>query len=460
MASPIDLTGDSGVVKTILVESPNGEIPAEGHQVEIHYVGKLESGVVFDSSYDRDSTFKFVIGGMVLVKGCEIAIGSMRVGEKAMIVIQPSYGYGETGSGKHIPPNAVLHFEVELINTRPQPRNKSDMSTDEKIQASVDCKESGNSKFLRGEYWAAVTMYKEGVNYLSERDEWAEEPRKTSDLIKLQCHLNLSNCYIKLEKYDFAEDNATEALRIDANNVKGLYRRALARFNLKSYSDALQDLAKLIKSNPKNADAVKLYHLAKVKHSENSQIQKKHYGSVFKGLSLYEDKKGLRQLKDMPHVYLDVTIGEKMYKLVIALFEDTVPKTAKNFKQLCDESAEFNYKGNKFHRLIKGFMIQGGDITKGDGTGGMSIYGESFEDEAFTDTHSERGLLSMANCGPNTNSSQFFITFVPTPHLDGRHVVFGKVVEGLDVLSKFEHVETGEQDRPNVDITIVGCGSM
>ncbi|XP_023224831.1 LOW QUALITY PROTEIN: peptidyl-prolyl cis-trans isomerase D-like [Centruroides sculpturatus] len=158
---------------------------------------------------------------------------------------------------------------------------------------------------------------------------------------------------------------------------------------------------------------------------------------------------------------------EKIGRIVFELFTDIVPKTAENFRALCtgekgtgSKGKPLHYKGCSFHRIIRQFMIQGGDFTNGDGAGGESIYGEKFEDENFQLKHDKPGLLSMANAGPNTNGSQFFITTVPTPHLDGKHVVFGCVYKGMSVVKALEQVGTGQNDAPTEHCVIEDCGQF
>jgi len=177
-----------------------------------------------------------------------------------------------------------------------------------------------------------------------------------------------------------------------------------------------------------------------------------------------QEKKGP---KVTDKVFFDITIDDvPAGTIVIGLYGGTVPKTVANFKALAtgekgmgEQGHPLHYKGSSFHRIIPNFMIQGGDFTNGDGTGGESIYGEQFEDENFKLRHTKPGILSMANAGEDTNGSQFFITTAKTSWLDGKHVVFGEVLEGMDVVSKIESV--GSRDgTPSEEVVISDCGVL
>ena len=165
-------------------------------------------------------------------------------------------------------------------------------------------------------------------------------------------------------------------------------------------------------------------------------------------------------------VFFDITIGKQNAgRIIMGLYAET-PKTSENFRALCTgekgqgaSGKPLHYKGCHFHRIIPGFMAQGGDFTVGNGTGGESIYGRTFPDENFTHKHTGPGILSMANAGPNTNGSQFFLCFAPFPHLDGAHTVFGKVEEGLDVMKEMEKMGS-QQGRVRAPVFIADCGEI
>ncbi|KAG0463849.1 hypothetical protein HPP92_019918 [Vanilla planifolia] len=168
-----------------------------------------------------------------------------------------------------------------------------------------------------------------------------------------------------------------------------------------------------------------------------------------------------------PKVFFDILIGKaKAGRVVMELFADVVPKTAENFRCLCTgekgigrSGKPLHYKGSTFHRIIPNFMCQGGDFTRGNGTGGESIYGVRFDDENFMKKHTGPGVLSMANAGPGTNGSQFFICTAKTPWLDGKHVVFGRVVDGYKVVEAMEKVGS-QSGKTSVPVGIEDCGQI
>lgn len=229
----------------------------------------------------------------------------------------------------------------------------------------------------------------------------------------------------------------------------------------------------IVKFNKKNNGQVKTMNYTEENTMENddsemsetikdeldeSEIQQVQNIKREKHLKKREKHLKKKEKKDM--AFLDIGINnQNIGRIVIELFSKITPKTCNNFKALC-VNPKYSYKKCPIHRIIQNFMIQMGDFTNGDGTGGMSIYGDRFEDENFTVKHDQPYLVSMANAGPNTNGSQFFITTVETPHLDGKHVVFGKVIEGFEIIDILNNVKTDNRDKPIENIRIINCGTI
>eukprot|EP00906_Rhabdomonas_costata_P030964 RCo043767 len=175
-----------------------------------------------------------------------------------------------------------------------------------------------------------------------------------------------------------------------------------------------------------------------------------------------------RDRKDNPICFMELTIAKRpVGRITLELFADVCPKTAENFRCLCTgekgtgkAGKKLCYESSSFHRVIPGFIVQGGDITRNNGTGGESIFGDKFPDENFTLRHTGPGILSMANAGANTNNSQFFITLAATPHLDRKHVVFGRIMRGFEVMKELAKVPTDKDDFPQQPIVISKCGQV
>ena len=172
---------------------------------------------------------------------------------------------------------------------------------------------------------------------------------------------------------------------------------------------------------------------------------------------------------DQVRCFFDISISDiRVGRVVFQLYKDAAPKTVENFRSLCTGEAgigkttekPLHYQGSVFHRVVKNFMIQGGDFVNGNGTGGESIFGGTFEDENFKLRHDAPGLLSMANSGKDTNGCQFFITCAKCDFLDKKHVVFGRVIDGLLVMRKIENVPTGPNNKPKISVIISQCGQM
>jgi len=463
----IDLTGDGGIMKKIIAEGEGDDKPEPNFQVEAHYTGTLESdGSKFDSSRDRGQTFKFVIGVGQVIKGWDQGFATMKRGEKAILKCRCDYAYGDGGSPPKIPGGATLLFDVELLDFYPKKKEPWEMSTEEKLEAAISGKAVGTDAFKSKEFRKALREYEQAATLVEEVE--SDEAKA----LRIACLSNATQCYMNLKEWAEAVSTATKVVGEDGSNVKALFRRGTAHMSNGSLEEAKSDFTAALEVDPSNADIKKQMQVLRTKMQEAKKKEKAAFGGMFSKASLYDEKAGpelpVEPSADNPKVFFDMTIGgEPAGRIVMQIFQDICPKTAENFRALCTgEKGEgksgkpLHFKGSVFHRCIKNFMLQGGDFTKGDGTGGESIYGEKFEDENFKLKHDIPGLLSMANAGPGTNGSQFFITTVTTPHLDGKHVVFGKIVEGMSLVKKIEALPTTDSDRPKEEVVIADCGEL
>lgn len=467
----VKLDEDGSIVKFILKEGNDEVFPEEGDEVVTHYTGYLEAdGSIFDSSRQRNQHFDFVLGQGKVIKGWDVGFASMKAGEEAVLTLKADAAYGATGSPPTIPPNATLIFHVELISFGPKKKEKWDMSTAERIEEASASKLEGNELFKAKKYTESYKKYEEGLDFVNFLTDATEDEQKVGNTLKLSLQLNAAQAAIRNTEFADAIKMCGEALKLEVENVKALYRRGVAHSSAGNFREAKNDLMKGLGLEPTNGAIKKELILLKNRISNSKLKERNIFGNMFKkGSGFYDDKRIVpKELEHDQHTevvncFFDIQIGdEEVERVEMELFKDTVPKTVENFRCLCtgEKGSGLHYKGSGFHRVISGFMIQGGDFTKGDGTGGKSIYGDKFDDENFVSKHTQKGLLSMANAGPGTNGSQFFITTAETPHLDGKHVVFGRVSKGMEFIEKVEKLETGSNDKPLKAVTIVDCGEV
>jgi len=332
-------------------------------------------------------------------------------------------------------------------------------------------KEEGTTLFKAKSFKEAADKYEEAAEYLND-DEGEKVPTDDEEMY-ISCWGNAALCYVKLSNWSDAIRACNKVLEVNDKNIKALYRRGFSKMHCGLLKESKADFMAVYNIDKNNKDVRKALVQLKKATEECKRKEKAAYSGFFGKVDMYGDKQEIihpNENGDNPYVYFTIKQGDsELGKIVMQLFSDITPKTAENFRCLCTGETDIkkslsglplHYKGSIFHRVIKDFMIQGGDFTAGNGTGGEGIYGQKFADENFKLKHTEGGLLSMANSGPNTNGSQFFITSRATPHLDDKHVVFGKVVEGMEIFRIIEDVEKGENDKPIQDVIIEDCGQM
>jgi peptidylprolyl isomerase len=456
----LNVTEDGKLKKKILKQG-EGESPKDGQDVDVHYTGKLLDGTKFDSSVDRNQPFNFCLGQGSVIKGWDLGVATMKLGEKALFTIHPDLAYGSSGSPPKIPPQATLQFEVELLGFHDKQKTKWDYSEEERRVEALKFKNEGNDFFKKQKYSDARVKYEETIDYLEH-----DTSREAGEIL-IPTYINAAIVCTKMSDYSKAIEFTDKALKLDKKNVKGLFRRAAAKKACGLFDEAKEDLKYALELDPKNADVAQELQSVDQAIAKHKNKEKKMFTNMFSQSLYTEVEKTDYSDPSNPVVFMDIAIGNKEPKRIeFELYSNFVPKTAENFRALCTGEKgtgtlgiPLTYKGTIFHRLIKDFMLQGGDFQNRDGTGGESIYGVKFEDENFKCKHLKRGMLSMANSGKNTNGSQFFITFKKTEWLDNGHVVFGCVKSGLEYLKELEETEA-DGEKPNEAIKVVDCGEV
>jgi len=262
----IKITEDGKLTKKI-VKPGTGDQPKTGQVIEVHYTGTLTDGSKFDSSVDRNTTFTFTLGTGEVIKGWDIGMATMKLGEKSIFTIHPDLGYGEGGSGK-IPANATLIFEVELLGFKDKPREKWDLSDEERRVEGLKFKNEGNAFFKEENFEDAKKKYEEAIDYL----ESDTSPEAIG--LKIPTYLNLSAVCVKLDEFKKAIENADHALKIDPNNVKAYFRRAAAKQAFGQLEEAKQDLKSALGLDPNNHDILREMQLIHEKIAKKQQKRK------------------------------------------------------------------------------------------------------------------------------------------------------------------------------------------
>ena len=371
----VSVQQDGGVKKKILQVAPDDAEgpPPKGCRVTAHYTGTLaKDGSKFDSSVDRGQPFKFDLGKGQVIRGWDEGFASMKVGEKAILEIAPDYGYGAAGSPPKIPPKATLHFEVELLAFEEKPKEKWEMTEEERAEKANKLKAEGTALFQKKDFVKAVMKYQDAANYSVGEGISGNDVPENERALYVSCWSNVAMCFLKTKDWSDCIHACNTVLEIDdeAKNIKALYRRGFAYMNMGMFAEAKEDLKAAYEVDNANKDVRKALATLKQKIADSKKKEKAAFGGFLGKVDMYNDKKGplVPNAKgDNPHVFFDIKQGdEALGRIVMQLYKDITPTTAENFRLLCTgEKGEgkagkpLHYKGCTFHRIIQDFMLQG-----------------------------------------------------------------------------------------------------
>ena len=448
----INLTEDGGVKKKLL-SLGSGDQPSNNNEIIISFTSTI------DNKTTKKENFRFSLGNNEVNSGLEIAVKSMKINEKSSFIISPEYSNNEKNS----------IYEIILLQILPPLKKISEMDFPEKLSRAKMLKNEGVEKYKENEFEIAAEKFLKSIEFVKNSDENNEDQIEGFNLL-ITLLTNLSNCYNHLKNYEKVMKFTEQALKLKPN-AKNYYFRSIASVNIGNLNEAEKNLTELKKFLNENDEGIKYVQNLIENQKKIQNVNKKKFSKNIFKQKLYDDKPNNFKPNFIPEkineknpkCFFEIQIGkndENLKRIEFELFKDHVPKTSENLRCLCTGEKNLHYKNSIFHRIIKDFAISGGDFENNDGTGGKSIYGKTFEDENFYYAHNKEGILTMANSGKNTNGSQFFITLKETPWLDGKNVVFGRVIKGMDVVNEIAEVETDGQNKPEEEVKIVNCGEI
>ena len=470
----INITEDGGVKKRILKEG-HGAKPKEGNEVAINYVGKYNDDIIDHTN--ENEPLCFTLGENKVAKIWEIIVKTMDLGEKSEFIMTPEYTSDITKNNENIPKEAILTYQIELksIHYKSTEESLENLTYEEKLQWGKLLKQNGVEKFKENDISEAKKCFLNALTFLKSMNPEKEEEKEGVDLL-LTILANICNCYNKEKDYDSVLKFAFIGVNIKPT-TKLLYFRTIAFANLEDFENAengLNDLVALFASNGQEntqevnetVDYLKelIDSRKKIFEEKNKKFSRAIYRQVF-----YNNKNMKEKIlvpKNVPNpgnpiVFFEIRIeNDNVGKIEFELFKDVVPITAENFRNLCIGTQEgLTYKNSCINKVIKDFVI-GGGILENNNEENKCIYGKYFDDENYTYCHCRRGLLTMDNDGKNKNNSKFLITLKHIPWFDGKHVVFGQIIKGMEIIKQIEDIEVDNDDKPIKRITIINCGEI
>ena len=471
----INVIGDGEIKKRILKEG-HGKNPKEGNKVIISYIGKYNEEII-DYSNEQEP-FSFTIGENNDMKGLEIAVKTMKLGEKSKFLMTKEYALIDNKkSNENIPPNSILEYDIELksIEYKNTEESLENLSYEEKLQWGQLLKKEGVEKFKANEISEAKKCFLNALTFLRNMDPKKDEEKEGVDLF-LTVLANICNCYNKEKDFESVIKFAFIGINIRATQ-KLLYFRTIAYANLEEFENAENDLKDLIdlfaingeENNQEVNDTVNILRelidsRKKIFQEKNKKYSQAIYRKVFYNNKIMKENILVPSEKPNPEnpvVFFEIQIENNIIgKIEFELFKNIAPLTSENFRNLCLGTQDgLTYKNSYFNKIIKDFVLGGGNIENNNNEN-KCIYGQYFDDENYIYCHCRRGLLTMDNDGKNKNNCKFLITLKHIPWFDGKHVVFGQVINGMEIIDQIENIETNNEDKPLKKIIIVNCGEV